>query len=139
MRGRQPIVGRPRVAAAVAAEPGAQRDRSGRISRLGAHCGHAEPHAATIRVLDSGAGPRGDLVERLFEPFTTGKPEGIGLGLSVAKRIAEAHGGTIRYTRVGATCFEVQLPRGIAVSETASRQPGTMPPPTMPLPTIPRP
>jgi signal transduction histidine kinase len=82
----------------------------------------SEPHAATIRVLDSGAGPRHDLVERLFEPFTTGKPEGIGLGLSVAKRIAEAHGGTIRYTRVGATCFEVQLPRAVAVSEPAQPQ-----------------
>jgi signal transduction histidine kinase len=50
------------------------------------------------------------LLERLFEPFATGKPEGIGLGLAVARQIVESHGGTIRYVADGATCFEVTLP-----------------------------
>ncbi|MEX0675529.1 MAG: HAMP domain-containing sensor histidine kinase [Pirellulales bacterium] len=66
--------------------------------------------ATKLRVLDCGPGPQRDLEERLFEPFATGKPEGIGLGLTVARQIVEAHGGTIRYVKQGATCFEVTLP-----------------------------
>jgi signal transduction histidine kinase len=66
--------------------------------------------SVAIRVTDSGAGPAAEIVERLFEPFVTGKPEGIGLGLAVARQIAEAHGGTIRYTGSKPSCFEVVLP-----------------------------
>lgn len=70
----------------------------------------AEPGMTTIRVMDSGPGPERHLAERLFEPFVTGKPEGIGLGLTVAKRIVQSHGGTIHCTHEGPTCFEVNLP-----------------------------
>jgi len=70
----------------------------------------ADSAATTIRVLDSGSGLDPSLAERLFEPFATAKPEGIGLGLTVAKKIVESHGGTIGYARVGPTCFEVVLP-----------------------------
>lgn len=75
-----------------------------------------------VRVLDSGAGPPADFVERLFEPFSTTKPEGVGLGLAVARRVAELHGGRLDYTRRdGATCFELTLPLPTRrVSEDAS-------------------
>ncbi|REK08262.1 MAG: sensor histidine kinase [Planctomycetota bacterium] len=63
-----------------------------------------------LRVLDSGPGPDEQLAARLFEPFATSKPEGIGLGLTVARQIAEAHGGTLRYVPGEATCFEARLP-----------------------------
>lgn len=66
--------------------------------------------ATKLRVLDSGPGPRPGVAERMFEPFATGKPEGIGLGLAVARQIALAHGGAIRYRDDGPTCFEVTLP-----------------------------
>jgi signal transduction histidine kinase len=66
-----------------------------------------------LRVLDSGHGLPLEIRNRLFEPFASGKPEGIGLGLVVARTIAEAHGGTIRYAEGGPTCFEVILPRHV--------------------------
>jgi signal transduction histidine kinase len=67
----------------------------------------------TVEIVDSGPGPPPQVVPRLFEPFVTGKPGGIGLGLSVAKQVAEAHGGTIAWERKNdRTCFRVELPFG---------------------------
>ena len=64
-----------------------------------------------LSVRDSGPGPSADVSARLFEPFVTGKPEGTGLGLFVARQIAEDHGGTIRWNRAdGMTEFTVELP-----------------------------
>jgi len=64
-----------------------------------------------IRVVDSGPGPSAEMESRLFEPFATSKPEGIGLGLVVARQIAEAHGGTLHFLRRdGRCCFELLLP-----------------------------
>jgi len=66
-----------------------------------------------IEVCDSGPGPAADVAERLFEPFVTGKPEGVGLGLAVARQVAEAHGGSVRWERRGdTTCFRIELGRG---------------------------
>ena len=67
--------------------------------------------SAVVRVLDSGLGPKAEVRERLFEPFVTEKPEGTGLGLFVARRIAEAHRGRIGWERLESmTCFTVELP-----------------------------
>ena len=64
-----------------------------------------------IEVFDSGPGPPSEVAARLFEPFVTGKPEGIGLGLAVAKQAAEAHGGSIEWAHTdGQTVFRVRLP-----------------------------
>jgi signal transduction histidine kinase len=64
-----------------------------------------------LEVLDSGPGPPRELHDRLFEPFVTGKPEGVGLGLAVARQVVEAHGGRIGWERRdGRTCFHVAFP-----------------------------
>ncbi|GDY07860.1 ATPase [Planctomycetia bacterium] len=64
-----------------------------------------------LRVVDSGRGPADAIAGQLFEPFVTDKPEGTGLGLAVAKQIAESHGGSIGWSRSGeTTCFELGLP-----------------------------
>lgn len=66
---------------------------------------------AVVEIRDSGPGPAANVAERLFEPFVTGKPEGIGLGLAVARRVAEAHGGSLAWTReADRTCFRIELP-----------------------------
>ncbi|HEX4146614.1 MAG TPA: HAMP domain-containing sensor histidine kinase [Pirellulales bacterium] len=63
-----------------------------------------------IAIHDTGPGPPAAVADRLFEPFSTGKPEGIGLGLTVARQIAEAHGGSLDFSAEGGTCFTVTLP-----------------------------
>lgn len=87
--------------------------------------GFATAAAWHVRILDSGPGPPAALVERLFEPFVTSKPEGVGLGLAVARQIAAAHGGTLAYRRepqptdgggLPVTCFELILPRCAAAA-----------------------
>jgi signal transduction histidine kinase len=67
--------------------------------------------ALALRVLDSGEGPPAKIADQLFEEFVTSKPEGVGLGLAAARRIAESHAGTLTYSRRGGlTCFELCLP-----------------------------
>jgi signal transduction histidine kinase len=68
---------------------------------------------SVVEVIDSGPGPPAEIAARLFQPFVTGKREGVGLGLAVSRRVAEAHGGRIDWRREGdATCFRIELPTG---------------------------
>jgi two-component system sensor kinase FixL len=63
-------------------------------------------------VIDSGPGLSPDIVDRLFEPFATTKPTGIGLGLAMSRSMVEAHGGGL-WTEGGAgsgTTFHFSLP-----------------------------
>jgi two-component system sensor kinase FixL len=46
-----------------------------------------------VRVADTGSGFSEEIMPRLFQPFVTTKPAGMGVGLSISKRIVEAHGG----------------------------------------------
>jgi signal transduction histidine kinase len=64
-----------------------------------------------VDVWDTGSGFAPEANARAFEPFFTTKAEGTGLGLSVAKRIATAHGGRIAIeSRAGRTDVTVRLP-----------------------------
>jgi signal transduction histidine kinase len=66
---------------------------------------------AVLEVLDSGPGPSEEIAARLFEPFATTKPEGVGLGLAAARDVAEGHGGSLTWSRVeGRTCFRAEVP-----------------------------
>jgi signal transduction histidine kinase len=66
---------------------------------------------AALHVRDTGPGPSPEVADRLFEPFVSGRPEGIGLGLYVARQVAEGHHGSIGWRRRdGETDFTVELP-----------------------------
>ena len=65
-----------------------------------------------ISVTDNGPGvPEGDR-KHLFESFFTTKPKGVGLGLSICKTIAGAHGGNLQYSQPpeGGSRFTLSLP-----------------------------
>jgi C4-dicarboxylate-specific signal transduction histidine kinase len=53
--------------------------------------------SGTLSVTDLGDGVPGEAKERLFDPFVTTKPGGLGLGLSICRSVVEAHGGAIRH------------------------------------------
>ena len=57
-----------------------------------------EGHDAGLAVVveDRGGGLPPEVRRRLFQPFVTGRPDGVGLGLSLAHRIVGLHGGTLR-------------------------------------------
>jgi len=77
------------------------------LSLEGSHAG------ATIRVRDRGVGITAEHLPKLFDSFFTTKRKGIGLGLSIARTLVEAHGGTIAAESGpgdGAT-FTIWLPR----------------------------
>src|SRR5262249_21102502 len=66
----------------------------------------------TLQVADTGPGLPGQLGQQIFEPFVSTKETGLGLGLSICKRIVEAHGGTLGAANrpEGGACFTVRLP-----------------------------
>jgi signal transduction histidine kinase len=55
----------------------------------------ADPGKVEIVVEDTGSGMTPAAARNLFRPFFTTKPNGIGLGMSLAKRILNRHGGSI--------------------------------------------
>lgn len=62
-------------------------------------------------VFDDGNGPPPELASTLFEPFVTSKPEGVGLGLALATRVASEHGGGLSWSRIDSqTRFRLTIP-----------------------------
>ncbi|MGB8852352.1 MAG: HAMP domain-containing sensor histidine kinase [Pirellulales bacterium] len=82
-----------------------------------------EPGAASLVVDDTGPGPPPALAATIHEPFVTGKPEGVGLGLAVAQAVATEHGGTLSWSRHGdRTRFAIRLPLSTLNAAPANSQ-----------------
>ncbi|HCH62512.1 MAG: two-component sensor histidine kinase [Deltaproteobacteria bacterium] len=73
---------------------------------------HRSPDALVYSVRDRGPGVPEDQRERIFEPFVTGRQQGTGLGLAVARRICELHGGTLTMAPAegGGARFTARIP-----------------------------
>jgi signal transduction histidine kinase len=86
----------------------AMRARGGSVT-LGAA---ATRDGAVITVTDTGPGIPPDVLPRIFDPYFTTRPDGLGLGLTISRRIVEAHGGVLDVeSRPGRTVFSLTLPR----------------------------
>jgi signal transduction histidine kinase len=72
--------------------------------------GHEAP--VEVRVLDEGPGLPEEIIEKVFDPFFTTKESGSGLGLTIAHRLVEAHGGSLAALNrpEGGAEFVVALP-----------------------------
>jgi signal transduction histidine kinase len=67
-----------------------------------------------IEVEDNAGGLDARVADHLFEPFVTGKPKGIGLGLSMTRRAMESQRGTATYEPVpGGSRFVLSLPSAV--------------------------
>jgi signal transduction histidine kinase len=84
-----------------------------------------EPSGIIVEVTDTGPGIDPSVVARLFTPFVTTKPTGTGLGLTVARRVARDHGGTLTAANglEGGACFTLTLPAPeVSRAKTANRR-----------------
>jgi two-component system sensor kinase FixL len=70
------------------------------------------PGEVAVIVEDTGPGISEEISAQLFKPFVTTKPGGMGIGLSISKRIVEAHGGGMTVSRndAGGASFRFTLP-----------------------------
>lgn len=90
---------------------------------------HASSLQAEISIVDNGPGIDDELARRIFDPFFTSRPDGTGLGLSVARSIARAHQGEVALASgtPGATTFVLRLPvasRDQAAGQEAGQESG---------------
>jgi two-component system sensor kinase FixL len=74
----------------------------------------ASPRAehVIVSVADTGIGVPPEIEAKLFQPFVTTKPQGMGIGLSVCRTIVEAHGGRLwmELNPGGGSVFRFTLP-----------------------------
>ncbi|HYK64485.1 MAG TPA: HAMP domain-containing sensor histidine kinase [Patescibacteria group bacterium] len=78
---------------------------------------------ATVRIRDNGCGIADDKIAKIFNPFYTSKTNGTGLGLGVAKKVIDAHRGTIEvHSEAGqGTEFVLAIPLSDAVRDSADQ------------------
>jgi C4-dicarboxylate-specific signal transduction histidine kinase len=74
-----------------------------------------EEGSVLVSVEDSGPGIDPAIADRLFDPFVTTKPEGLGLGLSICRSIVHAHGGHLS--------MPTRIPHGAALQFTIPTAP----------------
>ncbi|NCS65488.1 MAG: hypothetical protein AUJ86_01510 [Hydrogenophilaceae bacterium CG1_02_62_390] len=96
------------------------------LMNLGMNAMHAMPEGGALKlsvrapgdqveiaVADTGTGIAAENLEKIFQPFFTTKPSGLGFGLAIVQRIVEGHGGKIDcQSKLGeGTVFTIRLPR----------------------------
>jgi signal transduction histidine kinase/ligand-binding sensor domain-containing protein len=81
----------------------------------------------SVTIVDGGPGIPQTVYNRLYDAFVTDKPKGMGMGLPVAHRIVQAHGGWIRARNTGkaGAAFRVTLPLGTMLDSDNPDAPGS--------------
>lgn len=82
---------------------------AGRVARVALRM-RASADGLAIDIADDGPGVPPDAATRIFRPFHTTKPDGTGIGLSLARQIALAHGGTLTLRSARPALFRLTLP-----------------------------
>ncbi len=86
-------------------------EAAGRGGRVSVEAESVAPGSLRVTVTDTGAGPEPEIAERIFEPFVTSKPEGVGLGLAYVRRTIEQLGGEVSWRReANLTHFTLLVP-----------------------------
>ena len=101
------------VSAAITAllDNAARCDASDRTITVRVDCSHER---VDVAVVDEGPGIAPEMLARLFVPMSVRRPGGAGLGLSIARKMAEAHGGVLTLdTGPGGTTATLRLPREV--------------------------
>lgn len=84
----------------------------------------ARPSNAGLRisVVDSGSGFAADVRDRAFEPFVTSRSTGMGMGLAIARRLIDSHGGSIAVGKLpnGGAVVSCWLPSSSAMNEAVT-------------------
>ena len=90
----------------------AMADNPGGARTIRIRTERADVDAIHVAVEDTGPGVPPDVEHQIFEPFYTTKPSGMGMGLSIARSIVQAHGGLIWATNnsVKGATFHLALP-----------------------------
>lgn len=90
----------------------AMSDGGSKLRHLTIHTSALRNGAVEIAIRDEGRGIAAENMERIFDPFFTTKPHGLGMGLSISRSIAEAHGGRLWATSDGTsgTMFHLAIP-----------------------------
>jgi signal transduction histidine kinase len=78
--------------------------------------------AVRVAVRDNGPGLNSEQRQRIFDPFFTTKTKGTGLGMAIAKRIVEAHGGQIAVGPASGGRQHPELGRGAEIVMTLPRE-----------------
>jgi signal transduction histidine kinase len=85
---------------------------SGRPRVLEFEARESAPDGVLVMVRDCGPGLPPGQRARVFEPFLTTKPDGMGMGLAISRSIVEAHNGKLWAVpnAAGGECFQFTLP-----------------------------
>lgn len=82
------------------------------VVRRGGVAGERVNLPINISVVDNGPGPPADIAGQLFDPFVSGRREGLGLGLALVDKLVRDMGGLVQHAREdGRTVFRLLLPR----------------------------
>jgi len=88
----------------------AARERTDVLPKVAIEVSRESRNHIRVTIRDSGRGVALAMIEKVFQPFYSGKAQGMGLGLAVSRSIVESHGGRLWAEPGGSGIFHMRLP-----------------------------